>query len=214
MISSPPGLIIRELKEINNDKNRLTKIAENSYQHDNGFFKIVLQDNDGFGRKVRLHIFPKNAEIHAAENFHNHRWEFTSNILVGQIRNDNATFERADNGKFTKWNYVKQKDGTFSLLPTTETWNQITINSNVYISGDSYQIKTGTIHRIIPSGKFTATLVHTQPASTDSCFQWAEIGHDVGQNGVHQKKEPLEWWEVRRLISEVLTEMEIEGVVA
>lgn len=205
--------IVSELEEILKDKGRLEKIGKESYIHDNGFVKIKLF-KERSGRNVRIHIFPENEEISAAENFHDHRWAFHSSILVGKIRNENAVFERTDKGNYIKWSYNKQSDGSFSLLPTEETWRKVSHSSEVHTMGDTYNIKTGMIHRIIPTGIFTATLVVTEPASSDHCFQWAHHGHDVGQNGENQRKESLSWLEVRRLLVRVVRTMKVEAMIS
>jgi hypothetical protein len=198
-------LCSEQMKDIINDRSKLETIAQKSYVHDNGFVKIVI--NETLGKKVRLHVFPEDDKIRAAENWHNHRWNFESKILVGSIRHETAGFECVEAGPFVKWHYQRMSNGKFTLLPTTENYRITNHSSEVYITGEKYVLRTGMIHRIIPSGEFTATLVTTEPPNSDSCFQWAEVGHDVGQNGVEQQKIPLVWWEVRSYLKDVLFRM-------
>ena len=198
------------LQEVLDDPKKIEQIAERSYAHDNGFLKIVIDEYDG--KKIRLHVFPENREIPPAENWHNHRWPFASKILVGSIIHDIATFNSSDLGSYVKWAYTKMPDGTFSLLPTKDRFKMATKFTRTYVAGDQYQLPTGDIHRIIPTGEFTATMVRTELADSDVCFQWAQDTHDVGQNGENQSKTPLTCSEVRGYIKSVLDKIGMEVI--
>ena len=64
------------LQAILADEVCLTEISQRSYQHGNGFLKVVLLNH---GYKLRLHIW--FAGQPCEENIHDHRWSFSSLIL-------------------------------------------------------------------------------------------------------------------------------------
>ena len=68
------------LTAILNDNESLAEISARSYQHGNGFLKVVLLDR---GYKLRLHIW--FAGQSCEENIHDHRWSFSSLVLSGAL---------------------------------------------------------------------------------------------------------------------------------
>jgi hypothetical protein len=67
----------------------LKESVKNSYVHDNGFDKIVLFAFPKLGFKISLHIWwTQYGEKHQHDQelrVHNHRWDFASVVLCGQI---------------------------------------------------------------------------------------------------------------------------------
>ena len=64
------------------DRAALDRIGARSYVHDNGFAKLVLVER---GFKLRLHYRPAAGVAAGAENIHDHRWNFLSNVLFGEL---------------------------------------------------------------------------------------------------------------------------------
>ena len=193
------------LRKIIFNPDLLAAIAHRSYVHDNGFVKIVLDDSGA--SKYRIHVYPAG-RIFAAENLHNHRWPFTSLILVGSLPHEIATVSADPEGDHARFEYIRNEDGTFSLSATGEMYNLESIISDVHDAGEVYVMPTATIHRIIPPTTFTATFVVTDPPTSNNCSQWNFAGADVGQSGQHQSKDPLEPSEVRRHLEHLLSELD------
>ena len=76
----PITKLIHLLQALLNDQQYLEQVASRSYQHGNGFLKVVLLDR---GYKLRLHIW--FAGQSCEENIRDHRWSFSSLILAGQL---------------------------------------------------------------------------------------------------------------------------------
>ena len=76
------------------DERALSHSAGQSYEHFNGFDKIVLLSSQEPGFKLRLHVWwpgmPRNLE-----NVHNHRWNFASAILRGSYKTQIYTFDQS-----------------------------------------------------------------------------------------------------------------------
>lgn len=75
--------MIALLQAILADHTALEQISHRSYQHGNGFLKVVLLDR---GYKLRLHIW--FAGQSCEENIHDHRWSFSSLILAGALTSE------------------------------------------------------------------------------------------------------------------------------
>ncbi len=186
------------LKKIIQDPEQHRLIGERSYNHDNGFSKIVLHTHDGY--KVRIHIFSNG--LMGVENFHNHRWAFTSLVIAGTLNFDVATVQENEDGEFEQWFYHKEGD-IFNLLQTGKFYD-LDWKSYSHDAGNSYRMDTSTIHRITKSEEYTATLVITEPTDTASCFQYQYRGYSVGQKGTKQKMPAMNADQVKRLLEGLL----------
>lgn len=93
--------VIDILKDILNNESLIEKIANRSYLHTLGFYKIVLIDSDkdlsGFNNKtqLRLHLWkPENDSVPIVESLHEHSFDFVSTLLTGEI--ENQSFQKSD----------------------------------------------------------------------------------------------------------------------
>lgn len=187
------------LEIINQDQELHRLIGERSYNHDNGFYKLVLlHTQDGY--KVRIHVFSNG--LRGAENFHNHRWAFNSLVIAGKLNFDVATVQENEDGEFEQWFYHKEGD-IFNLLETGKHYD-LDWKSYSHNAGNSYRMDTSTIHRITESEEYTATLVITEPTDTASCFQYQYRGCSVGQKGIGQKMPEMNTNQVKRLLKGLL----------
>lgn len=88
------------ISDIINDEGLLEKIANRSYLHALGFYKIVLADTqkdiDKNLQKVqaRLHIWhPENQSLTITESLHEHSFNFVSKVLTGKLENQRFVVE-------------------------------------------------------------------------------------------------------------------------
>lgn len=82
--------VFEALEELVDDEEALEPIARRSYIHSQGFRKIILIDGrDQLGYKLRLHTWPFNKARQEgaplAEMKHEHRWNFVSRVLAGEL---------------------------------------------------------------------------------------------------------------------------------
>lgn len=93
--------VITLLNDIINQPELIKKIANRSYLHTLGFYKLVLidssKDAQDFTHKtqVRLHLWkPDNDSVPVVESLHEHSFDFVSTVLTGKL--ENQSFIRED----------------------------------------------------------------------------------------------------------------------
>lgn len=154
--------MIELLEAILKDTSSLKQICQRSYQHGNGFLKVVLLDR---GYKLRLHIW--FAGQSCEENIHDHRWSFASHILTGTLRSEiwrDVSAADAHSLSTEEFQYhaanarhpahkIKQAD---CLLQRE--------SELAYHAGQSYVMPEQKLHRIInPGDQLVATIMCTAP---------------------------------------------------
>lgn len=157
-----PQHLTQLLQGILHNPQLLQQVSQRSYQHGNGFLKVVLLDR---GYKLRLHIW--FAGQGCEENIHDHRWSFASHILTGTLRSE-------------IWRDVNAADA-HSL--STEEFQYHAANAHhpaqkikladcllqreselAYRAGQSYVMPEQKLHRIInPGDQLVATIMCTAP---------------------------------------------------
>lgn len=132
-------------------------IAKRSYNHFNGFYKIILYSSVNY--KLRLHIWaPTKNDLHI-ENIHYHRWSFMSKILLGEYTN--YCYEISPHGvlmnKYIYYprngsnNYQLVKSGVEKLAQI----EQKILRKNSYLISKPYEL-----HRVIPNREvYSASLM-------------------------------------------------------
>lgn len=78
------GAVARLVTNTLADHNQLALMAARSYEHANGFDKLVLEVGSGW--KMRFHYWPTPEASLDGVNIHNHRWDFASSILLGTLQ--------------------------------------------------------------------------------------------------------------------------------
>lgn len=137
-----------------NDKKQLTLVARKSYFHSNGFIKITLIESGLFGQKMRLHIWPQNIE-HTGNNIHNHAWDYSSIVCVGELRMD--TFQETVSSN-SLYNKIKVGDiSNMSINDYGEVFLEKT-NSTLLRKHNTYSLSNDKIHKVT-TDRYTATLV-------------------------------------------------------
>lgn len=148
------------------DPGRLARCANVSYLHGNGFYKIVLAQNEIF--KLRLHIWLPNVD--AAENVHEHRWHFASTVLAGTLHSEIYAEDVTPSAlEYDEYLYLA-KDGA---SPSSRTYIGKTrlgcVSTSVRRVGEYYSMSPNTLHRVVSiEGGLTATLMCQGPAARRS----------------------------------------------
>jgi len=152
------GQLLTLLTAIMQDEQSLAEISSRSYQHGNGFLKVVLLDR---GYKLRLHIW--FAGQSCEENIHDHRWSFSSLIITGALTSE--IWKDVDAGQdFQEYEYHA---ATQSRAPFK---TEIGVNAlklghvQVKQAGESYVMPKGKLHRIInPGHQLVSTMMCSAP---------------------------------------------------
>lgn len=140
------------------DEQTLAEISARSYQHGNGFLKVVLLDR---GYKLRLHIW--FAGQVCEENIHDHRWSFSSLILAGvmtsQIWKDDQSGQA-----FSEYEYHAATTQAAPYKTAKGNNNLLLDHVQVNQAGDHYVMPKGKLHRIInPGHQLVATMMCSAP---------------------------------------------------
>ena len=161
------------------DTRWLDDILRTSYRHPNGFDKIVLLSAPGY--QARLHIWRTPDGLHQdVENIHNHRWDFSTLLLLGGYRY--REFTLAEGGEaFHAYCYDSVR-GTpsYSLEPLGHRLLSCCYDAHLG-AGSSYTMTTGAFHRVIGDpGRLTATLLVQGRHRATSVLVFAEQPRPIG----------------------------------
>lgn len=138
-----------------------------SYAHDNGFDKIILFQDPTTKMKMRLHIWHPLALSNAhrpRQNVHNHRWDFSSGILIGHAENHVYRFAVDDEAgePFFHYRYFARGSKEHYVLENIGTANLVIEESKRVVVGDIYSVEAEMLHRVdTPGDELIATLVIT-----------------------------------------------------
>lgn len=140
------------------DQDSVAQIAARSYQHGNGFLKVVLLDR---GYKLRLHIW--FAGQACEENIHDHRWSFSSLILAGELKSEIWQDDQSGQA-FHEYEYhaatVQQAPYKRDLGLQNLSLDHVQVNT----VGEHYVMPKGKLHRIInPGHQMVATMMCSAP---------------------------------------------------
>lgn len=78
---SEERMLLKIIDQILNEPDLQDLIAARSYDHFNGFYKMILYKTDDY--KLRLHVWLPSEVTDIFEHIHYHRWPFVSKILKG-----------------------------------------------------------------------------------------------------------------------------------
>jgi hypothetical protein len=120
-------------------KSQLCSIFEHSHKgssmnHENGFIKLGLYKSENTGVQIRLHIWP---EGHQDSTKHNHRWDFISLCLKGDLTCVNYQYEPLQTGLYLN----KLSDASENNLKNSKLLDRVKA-----IDCDRYKISEGQIH--------------------------------------------------------------------
>lgn len=150
--------LIQLLTEILADQQVLAEVCSRSYQHGNGFLKVVLLDR---GYKLRLHIWFEGQSCE--ENIHDHRWSFSSVVLTGTLTSEIWK----DHVQGLSLHEYEYHAATNAHLPfkTDVGMQQFKLeHTQVNTVGESYVMPKGKLHRIInPGHQMVATIMCSAP---------------------------------------------------
>jgi hypothetical protein len=137
----------------------LPALAAASYEHPNGFAKLVLAG--GAGRfKLRLHVWP--AAGGRPSDLHDHRWDFGSRVLLGGYRFEEHVPVPGDT--FHCYHYRSPGgEDSFAIEHAGRTGTRLAHEGRA-VAGHEYTLKSDVIHRVFPSSAGpTITLVLQGP---------------------------------------------------
>ncbi|WP_296265442.1 hypothetical protein [Pseudomonas sp. UBA6562] len=152
------------LAHLMKNEQALADIASRSYLQGNGFYKIVLVENEYFN--LRFHLYLEG--IKAQENIHSHRWWFASLVTLGTLRSevwvDSAGI---DAERFEEIIYTGKRN---AFIPVGDSALEL-YGTQKLCRGESYVCPTDTLHRVLANGNegISATLI----CRAKTCRGWS-----------------------------------------
>ncbi|MFG2090851.1 MULTISPECIES: hypothetical protein [unclassified Spirillospora] len=161
-----PGATRELLCSALRDEQWLEAVRAGSYRHPNGFHKIVLLAGDSY--QLRLHVWSELTRESGVENIHNHRWDFSSVILLGGYRFQEFTPDPGGPA-FHSYGYASDRGATvYALEPLGHRGLSRTFDAHLS-AGSSYTLTSDVFHRVSnPPGRLTMSLVLQGPHRPDS----------------------------------------------
>jgi hypothetical protein len=157
-------------EEIRTNKSWREEVAKRSYIHDNGFDKLKLIVSEDPAYKLRLHVWwPENTpQEPESVNFHDHRWDFHSILISGQMRfmnYDTATSEGMPVHEYKYSPVGDQEEYQMGYLGQTKLKRRF---GGTLHTGVDYTISHDVIHKTyVPSNCLTATMLVQGPGTDD-----------------------------------------------
>lgn len=150
--------VIELLQAIIADPQALSTVSRRSYQHGNGFLKVVLLER---GYKLRLHIW--FAGQSCEENIHDHRWSFSSLVLTGALTSE-IWKDQNEGQLFQEYEYHAASK-THAPFKTDVGMKSLQLDHvQMNVAGESYVMPKGKLHRIInPGHQVVATMMCSAP---------------------------------------------------
>lgn len=157
-----PVQVYALIQQILRDPKLLAEVSARSYQHGNGFLKVVLIDR---GYKLRLHIW--QAGQPCEENIHDHRWSFASTILMGELHSEIWRDVPADQAADLITPEYVYHAATASSAAYKQDIGMARLTRAAHVAhraGQAYVMPELRLHRILNAGTATvATMMCTAP---------------------------------------------------
>ncbi len=142
----------------------ITNLAEQqqySYFHDNGFHKITLYVDMENLMKLRLHIWDPISGKRAPQNVHNHRWSYTSAILLGEMVQKILRVSDGD-GECYHYKYSARGTKSYYNVHSVGRCSVEVYQTDRLTPGMIYSLPFNVLHQIdVPSDQTVATLILT-----------------------------------------------------
>ena len=145
----------------------LDQIASKSYRHDNNFDKLVLVTSKEPEYRLRLHIWwPENSGYSIQpELIHNHRWNFSSFIILGAMTFE--TFQVTTHGSpHFKYVYIPPVDTKSYQMKHNGTEFLSSILQVNMTPGCKYAFESIGLHRVTNQGEVPVVSLMIRGAST------------------------------------------------
>jgi hypothetical protein len=197
------------LKDILDNEELLVKIAQKSYYHPNGFYKILL--NLDPENSLRLHVWDSERYTSNIENVHNHCFDFASRILVGSLHS--LYFREVDHeddadrkGLYHSTFEASSRFNPARIKPVGRSHMKIE-RTVIYKTGETYAQQKDIIHQVPQLKERVATLLiggNRTPNSHSDIYSLKPIVTD--ENGEKQYKSVMVD-ELKEILSSVILDI-------
>ncbi len=141
------------IKKLLNNDDLLAQIASQSYLHNNGFYKLLLAENETFC--IRLHIWMPGSV--AYETLHSHCWHMASTVIHGSLQSEVWESSVSPSAQFYDEYLYENKESEPRYLGKTRV-APVKISNRT--AGEAYTLQPHVLHRILYDGQaMVATLM-------------------------------------------------------
>jgi hypothetical protein len=199
--------VARHLTSVLTDTHELSRIAERSSLHPNGFLKIVVLAATGTApAAVRVHTWFTTEES-ADANPHNHRWPYTSLILRGALREQEyVESDGLDQYAMGATESAYRSDQLRGLAFTTTQRKTFvkTKSDRALRRADTVAAQPSRIHRVQALSRDTSTLVVTGSAtSADSLLYQLDNTLTPRQQPLHRPSPSMVRTQLARALADL-----------
>ena len=164
--------LIQAFDEVLNDETSLANTLLESYEHPNGFIKLVLARDHKSEAAVRVHFWQ---DVSQGTDIHDHFWDMRSKILFGTFLS--KTFETEGSLSGTLYHLRRAKMGDHGIDRVGSLRFQ-EVGSQRLQSGDSHYLAAGALHSFAAVKAPSATLVLQGPFRVSE-NRIIRTGHDA-----------------------------------
>jgi hypothetical protein len=169
----------------------ICKIAEKSYIHDNGFFKLVLKEDPATRAKLRLHLWNTGSDMRTSEsNIHNHRWRFCSRILAGEVKYQIFSPARLPGDPYLKYSYSRTNSTTQYNFVESGYQNLSLVEEGTMLTGVTYSLMPNVLHRVTPLSPQLLTLVAHDPPCRPNTDVYTDRSVPIGDGTMQRLTVP------------------------
>jgi hypothetical protein len=152
----PPGLLIAEIKRVLTDASAISRVVATAQVHPNEFRKVVLAASASTAKLVLHRWLGTDGE---SSDIHDHRWNFCSRVVSGEIVSDTFAIVRDESGDLVEYSYSSPgMSDRYRLREVAHASVQHTMSSH-YRAPDCYVQQFQELHRARDLGNGSLTLI-------------------------------------------------------
>jgi hypothetical protein len=149
------------------DPSALAESARLSYQHTNGFSKIVLVAGTAKAFKLRLHLWWPGVET-PSEHLHDHRWDFGVVLLAGSYRCQEFVLAAEGDERYFYRYYSPEGTLSFRRQAVGKAKTRCVFDAT-FGAGTTYVLSHRVIHRVISRRSELAASLFLQGPVVQPC---------------------------------------------
>lgn len=173
----------RLVRAVLDDDELLRRAAYASYEHANGFDKLILASSPE-GHSIKLDVWWAHLP-RGLEDIHNHRYNFSSHLLAGELAMEHWEFR--DGGTPMDYLHIEVAGGRTDRLEHKGQRRVERLFDIRATAGATYSLHHAQLHRVVAApARATATLVFQDRNARDR----SEILRPVGGGGPERRYNP------------------------
>jgi|GEM_PF-5017623 len=146
-----PNALEHFSRTLRRDMPRLQQLARSSYRHENGFFKLLMAEDENTAFKFRLHFWPMDrATLKNSENIHSHRFSCYSYVIAGALINQEWVLDSVGD-LFHHFRYTPRMRSQSYTLEYCGQQMLMAKSQNQIHDGTGYHMHADYLHTSLPA---------------------------------------------------------------